>query len=345
MVFGAGAVGSALAAYLSRKGHPVRLVGRENHVRAIQDQGGIRTISRTETFLAPVEASSRLIEPIPNDAVLMLTVQSQDLGQAMTQITTHADSLPVITWQNGIQAEPLAAKRFSDLYGGVIRFTATFLVPGEVRLRKPGKLILGRYPTGTDAVCRSIVDDLSAAGFEAAGSPDIQADKALKLLVNLVSGPAVLLKRTDKEPILAAVQIAVLEEARMVFDRAGIQAYPASGIGQTVDHLRAHFRSGGSAPDTSGGIYNSTWQNLYHRRPRLESRFYHGEILTLGKRFGVPTPVNARVLDVLETVREEGAGPEPFDRETFGSRFQDLVNLKAIAQTDPLPDNLDSLEI
>jgi 2-dehydropantoate 2-reductase len=341
VIHGAGAVGSALAGYLSRAGHRVLVTAREDHVRAVREHG-LRVHSRDGDFVAFVEAHTAFPDALPADAVLCITVQSPDVAAA-ARAAAAAAALPVVTWQNGVAAEEAAAPFFPRLYGGVVRFTATRLEPGEVRVRAPGTLIVGRHPRGVDAVARSIVGDLGHAGFDAAVSPDVGADKALKLLVNLVSGVPVLLRRTEKDPALAAVQVALLEEARAVFDRAGVAAYPASGKGQTVEALLAHFRAGGSAPDTAGGIYNSTWQNLHHRRPRLENGFYHGEIIRLGKETGVATPVNARVLEILETVRREGLGPEPFDPETFRSRFADLVDVAAVS-AKPAPED-GSLEI
>lgn len=344
VVFGAGAVGSALAAYLARAGHAVAIVGRPAHVDAIRAQGGaLRAVARDGEFLAPMQATTSLPEELAPDAVLMLAVQAPDVRDAAAAVAPAARTREVITWQNGIRAEATAAPLCPRLLGGVVRFTATMLVPGEVRLRHPGQVIVGRHPEGPDPIAASIVADLRAAGFTASESPRIAEDKALKLLVNLVSGPPVLLRRTGIEPTLARVQLAVLEEAVRVFAAAGIAARPASGLGQPIDALLAHFRAGGSAPDTSGGIYNSTWQNLHHRRPRLENDFYQGEIVRLGERHGIPTPVNARALATLEEVRSRGLGPEPFDRDAFRARFADVVDFGAPAEA-PLPP-LPGLEI
>jgi 2-dehydropantoate 2-reductase len=334
-IMGSGAVGSALAGYLARQGHPILLIGRESHVRAIRAQGGLRVASRTEPFLVPLEVRTTPPESLAPNSVLFLTVQSPDVAAALAPLRKFGPRTPLVTWQNGLRAEDLAATTFLEIYGGVVRFTSTLLEPGEVRLRGPGQLIVGTYPRGLSALAGEIVNDLRSAGFEAAESPDIQDDKALKLLVNLVSGPAVLLRRTEKEPILAALQVALLEEAMRVYAAAGIHARPASGLGQTADALLAHFRAGGQRPDTAGGVYNSTWQNLHHRRPRLENDFYHGEIVRLGKQFGIATPVNARALQVLESVREAGLGPEPFDRDAFRDAFKNVVDFeKAAGETE-----------
>jgi len=326
LVFGAGAVGSALAGYLARRGHPVLAVARPPHVEAIRRQGGLRVVSREETFLAPVEAVAAMPAEIPRGARILLTVQVPGLLPALEALGSDLRDHAVVTFQNGIRAEEIAAPFCDPLYGGVIRFTSTMLEPGEVRLRAPGILIVGRHPEGQDEVALSLGEDLRGAGFSAHVSPRIQSDKVLKLMVNLVSGPPVLLRRTGREPMLAAVQVAVLQEARRILEAAGLSPIPAAGVGQTVDELLERFRSGGTEPDTRGRVYNSTWQNLHHGRPHLENDAYHGEIVRLGAAHGIPAPVNARVLEVLEEAQRNGLGPEPFDREEFRRRFDDLVD-------------------
>jgi len=326
VIFGAGAVGSALGAYLARSGHRVQLLAREGHVRAIREQGNLKVSTYDGTFSAPVEAAVHPAFPLPPGAVILLTVQAPDVGAALDALAPALPDHAVVTFQNGIQAETEAAPRCPHLYGGVVRFTSTLIDPGEVRLRRPGQLIVGRHPSGTDDTAAAMVADFNAAGFEAAVSSDIASDKALKLLVNLISGPAVLLHRTEVVPALAHVQVALLEEGRAVFAAAGVRAEPVSGLGQPVQAMIARFGQGGSAPD-GRPVYNSTWQNLHHRRDRLENRYYHGEIIALGEQTGIPTPVNRRALDLLEEVRDKGLGPEPWTPEEFAARFADVVDV------------------
>ena len=336
VVLGAGAVGSAIGAYLARRGHEVILVARPAHARAIQTRGGLQVTTYDETFVVSLAAVDRLPETLPAGAVVLLGVQAPDVASALEPVADRLQGVPVVTLQNGIRAEETAARYVDRVYGGIVRFTATLLDPGEVRLRRPGDLIVGCHPSGVDATAEAIAADFRAAGFGAAATPDIAAEKALKLLVNLVSGPAVLMHRTKVEPDLARVQVALLEEGRAVFAAAGRSVEPVSGLGAPVDAMIARFRAGGSAPDGKP-VYNSTWQNLHHRRPRLENSFYHGEIIALGEEHGIPTPVNERALALLEEVREQGLGPEPWTPEEFHRRFADVVDLDAplTPPTDP----------
>lgn len=347
-IFGAGAVGSALGAYLARTGHPVTLLARENHARRIQAQQGVRVRSRGEVFLAPVEAVTHPPATLPAEGWIFITVKAQDAAAAAAALGELPRHHPVVTWQNGIRAEADAAPHCPRLYGGVVRFTATMLEPGEVRLRAPGSLIVGRHPRGSDQAAAALVEDLNRAGFTAAQSPEIAADKALKLFVNLVSGPPVLVRRTGRDPALAKVQLALLLEADAVFRAANIPVYPASGIGQEVPDLLQRFREGGSAPDTRGGVYNSTWQSLHYTHRSLENAYYHGEVISLGERHGVATPVNRRALEVLQDVHRQKLGPEPFSPAEFRARFAGVVDFSEASET-PAPeagdDARDNLEI
>ena len=331
LIMGAGAVGSALGAYLARQGHKVTLIAREPHTLAIARKGGLEITTYDESFLAPLAAASAPPEALPEGTVILLTVQAPDVLQAVTSLSDLPRHHVLVTFQNGIRAEEDAAPLCERLYGGIVRFTSTMLEPGKIRLRRPGDLIVGRDPRGVDDTARQLAADFAKAGFRCALSPEIRVDKMLKLAVNLVSGPAVLMRRTQAEPALARVQTALLQEAKRVFQKTGVRAEALSGTGKSLDDMIRQFQGGGSAPD-GREVYNSTWQNLHHRRPRLENRYYHGEIMALGERCKTPTPVNARVLELLEEALAAGLGPEPYSPQEFEALFSDIVDMRSPIQ-------------
>ncbi|NNF07771.1 MAG: ketopantoate reductase family protein [Candidatus Eisenbacteria bacterium] len=325
LIVGAGAVGSSIGGYLARAGHAVWLVSREKHVQAIRAQAGLKVSTYEEDFLAPLTASVHPPRKLHPDTVIFLTVQASDVISTLRNLGELPKLHPVVTWQNGIQAENDAAPFCKQLMGGIVRYTSTLLDPGEVRLRRPGQLILGDYPEGESPLTHELARLLEGAGFRTGVASHIMQDKALKLLVNLVSGPAVLVRRTQKCPELAFVQVRLLEEGRDAFQADGLPAQPTSGLGQPLEEMIERFRDGGSAPDGKP-VYNSTWQNLFHKRSRIENAYYHGEVIRRGESHGIDTPVNQRVLDLLEEVRQKGLGPEPWTPEEFRARFEDLLD-------------------
>ena len=128
VVAGAGAVGSALAAYLARRGHPVLIVGRERHVQAIRKRGGLRVACPVGSFLVEVEARTTPPSSLPRDTILFLTVQAPDVLSTLHQWTRLGPDRPLVTWQNGVRSESTARALFENVYGGVVRFTAASFV-------------------------------------------------------------------------------------------------------------------------------------------------------------------------------------------------------------------------
>lgn len=332
VIHGAGAVGGSMGALLARAGFRVTLVARPAVVKAIEAQGGLSLVSSGVAALIPLRAVTEINEVRPDDRTrLFLTMKAGDLRSALpgAQAVLGAD-VPTVTWQNGIRAESEAHPWFSNLLGGIVRATSTLLTPGEVRIRVPGILILGRWPlqrADGDPLLDELVGDLVRAGFDAVASPDIVADKGLKLLVNLFSGVSPLV-RADGSATPAAQRLernVVIEGAR-VLKSAGIAFNPASGRGDDVTSMLASLAARSGRQRTVDGVHNSTWQNLHHAGRRLENDYMNGEIVRLAARSGQHAPWNQRVLDLLAEVHDRAIGPNALTDDELALRLADLAD-------------------
>jgi len=335
VIHGAGAVGGSMGALLARAGFRVTLVARPAVVRAIDAQGGISLVSSGVASLIPLAAVTDISAVRREDGTrLFLTMKAGDLRPALphAQAALGAD-VPTVTWQNGIRAEAETEPWFPNLVGGIVRATSTLLTPGEVRIRVPGILILGRWPAGRpdgDPLLEELVRDLVEAGFDAVASPDIMADKGLKLLVNLFSGVSPLV-RADGSATPAAERLernVVIEGAR-VLKSAGIAFHPAGGRGDDVSSMLASLAARSGRQRTLDGVHNSTWQNLHHAGRRLENDYMNGEIVRLAAASGRDAPWNQRLLDLLAEVHDRGIGPNALADDELAMRLTDL--------TDPAP--------
>lgn len=331
IVLGAGAVGGTLGALLARSGRRVTLVGRPALVEAVRRQNGLHHIVAGEKRLVRLEAVSGIAEVEPGPAILFVTVKAGDLSPALeaARVVIPRETL-VVTWQNGIRAEETALPLFPNLLGGIVRATSTMIVPGEVRIRNPGILIVGRAPAAipgaTDPEVERVAGDLRAAGFDAAVSPDIRADKALKLLLNLISGASPLVKLDgEPKPNLTRVEKAILIEGARVLTAAGIPAWAASGKGDDVATMLRHLAGRQPRPKALDSVHNSTWQNLATPGRRLENDFMNGEIVRLARERRLGAPWNERLLSILEEVHGRGAGPNSYSDGELGACFEDLA--------------------
>jgi 2-dehydropantoate 2-reductase len=309
IIIGAGAVGGAIGGRLFDSGHEVVLVARGAHLAALRAHGlrlqladGERQL-RIPVVEGPDELTAR------DDDVLVLAVKTQDTPAVLEAWGSYGagdgHGPAVVCAQNGVENERLALRRFAAVYGMCVWLPSSFLEPGVVRaLCAPltGMLTLGRYPTGDDATVRAITTDLEAAGFAAPVSEDVMAWKYAKLLANLANAAGAVLGPDDEaQRRLASLARA---EGAAVLDAAGI-AYVGEEEQQRVRGDRVRL------PESNHGQGNrsSTWQSLARGTGSIESDYLNGEIVLLGRRFGVPTPVNEALQHAANRAAREHRGP------------------------------------
>ncbi len=186
VVFGAGAIGGAVGARLHQSGFDVTLIARGDHGRAIRD--------RRLTFETPEGVQ---VLPVPvvdhpsalqwrGDEVVLLCVKSQDTVAALESLRPAAPA--IVCFQNGVENERLALRRFEHVYGAVVMLPAAHLQPGVVQAygtRLTGIVDVGRYPHGLDDTARELCAALAASGFASEPREDIMRLKYAKLIMNL----------------------------------------------------------------------------------------------------------------------------------------------------------------
>jgi 2-dehydropantoate 2-reductase len=305
VVLGAGGVGSALGGLLQAAGARVVLIARGPQLEALRTRGlSIRTPSRAVDLAVDAAPDPRAVRFEPGDVVLLCT-KSQHSAAALDDLAASAPrGTPVVCAQNGVANEPLAAARFDRVYGLVVFAPIGFTRPGRVTLHSEpvlGGLDLGRHPEGVDALVHEVVADLAAAGFDARAEPRILRWKYGKLLTNLGNALQALVGRAALEsPALGAIHA----EAIACYEAAGV-AYA------TVEEVFERYKDVRELPvEGEGRGGGSTWQSLARGTGSLETSWLNGEIVRMGERHGVPTPVNRAITRLAERAAAEGWAPE-----------------------------------
>jgi 2-dehydropantoate 2-reductase len=308
VVIGAGAIGGSVAARLHEAGREVVAIARGAHLAAIRDHGlRFEEPDRARTVRLRTAADVAEVDWRPDDVALMCT-KTQDSEPLLDALHAVAPDVAVACLQNGVANERLAADRFANVQAVYVVLPTAHLEPGLVIGYSgpvPGILDVGRYPRGIDEVTERIADGLGAAGYSSRALTDVMPWKYRKLLVNLANAAEASCGPTD--PALDKLVEAAYAEGERCLDAAGI-AY-ATGAD---DHRRAdgfvNFRQVGGQ-DRSGG---STWQSLRRGTGSVEAEHLNGEIVSLGREHGVPTPVNELLLSTVTAMAR--------DREQPGSR-------------------------
>src|SRR5438094_2904082 len=106
-VAGAGVIGSLFAAHLARVAEVSALVRREEHARALSEEG-LRVSGRAD-FTARLEAAT---DPgaLPEPELVIVACKSTDLDALAARLAGHWPEAIVMTVQNGIGADEIVAR-------------------------------------------------------------------------------------------------------------------------------------------------------------------------------------------------------------------------------------------
>jgi 2-dehydropantoate 2-reductase len=291
IIYGAGAVGSVIGGRLRQGGADVVLVAREAHAAAIRDRGlALRTARGTD--LIDVDAVSAIDQLDPTgDDVVIITAKTQDTPAMHAALFDWNVDVPVVCGTNGVEHERLALRRFARVYGMVVQLPAQFERPGEVTvLCAPTNAILdvGRYPSGVDETAVELSRLIDAApGLLSEADDDVMTKKYGKLLVNLGNAADAACGLAGRG---ARVVAAAIDEGRRVYQGAGIRWEVAAERAERYKARAATMQFDIPVGDTFVG--GSTWQSLMKGATTLETDYFNGEVLMLGRIHDVPTPAN-----------------------------------------------------
>ena len=307
VIYGAGAIGSAIGGHLFRTGHETVLVGRPAHVAAI-GRDGLKLITPAETYQLRVPAVSSAGEVgFRKGDVVLLCVKSQHTESALMEIRAAGGDpqrLPIVCCQNSITNEPAAARFFRNIYGGLVVFTGIYLEPGVVHnpvRGNAGVMEVGRFPAGLDDLTAEVDAALAKASFGTFANPTIMEAKGAKLLGNLGNAMGAITDgKGDNKAFLAAVRA----EAEACLKAAGI-AYESR---ETFD---ARMRQNRGTNELPPGVRNlgSTWQSLMRGPGDVEADYLNGEIVRLGRVHEVPTPHNEVLQELSNRMAVSGEKP------------------------------------
>jgi len=247
-VYGAGAIGGLMAAWLARSGHEVSVVARGAQLDAIRRDGlRIRSKGGTESFR--IRAESEPAKLGAQDYVLV-TVKAQSLTQVADTIAPLlGKDTSVVTAMNGVpwwffhgmkrrdaRLESLdpggklsRAIPTERVVGCVIHLAASTPEPGLISHNMGSKLILGEPGGENTARTRRIAEALAAAGFEIVVTDAIEKEFWVKLLGNVSFNPVSALTVTTADQLIQndevkAYMVEIMREVLAIGRAVGVDA-------------------------------------------------------------------------------------------------------------------------
>jgi 2-dehydropantoate 2-reductase len=288
-VMGAGAVGCYYGAMLARAGHPVILIGRQQHVDAVVDRGLFLETSKLQEHI-PMQATTEPSGVADADLVLFC-VKSTDTEAAGREIAPHLkESAVIVSLQNGVDnADRLHAVIEKAVVPAAVYVAAEMAGPGHVKHHGRGELVIGLSSEST-----AIAMSFTAAGIPTTVSENVVAALWSKLIVNCaynaLSAVAQLpYGRMLEVDSVKAVMSDIVEECLAVARRSGI-AIPANIIESVLALAN-------TMPDQN----SSTAQDVA-RGKKSEIDFLNGYVVRKGKDFGIPTPANRALHAMVKLV-------------------------------------------
>lgn len=311
-VLGAGSIGCYLGGRLMQGGARVRMIGRERYRDAIAQNGLV--LSQTGRDAVRLDGVDFALTPdaLAGSAVVALCTKSGDTAHAAADIARFAPDAWTVSFQNGVSNLPVLRRKLERVSGAVVPFNVTSPEPGCFHQGTDGALVIG--PEAPEPV----LEAFRAAGVDVRVETNIEGYLWAKLLVNLNNALNALSGGPLRDGLLQRpyrdVLTAMIAEGLAVARADG--AEPARFNGRSPEQLLALMRK----PDW---LYRFLMDRIakIDRTARSsmlddlelgrgsELDYLQGEIVRAGARLGVPTPVNAAVMEATEAAFAAGASP------------------------------------
>jgi 2-dehydropantoate 2-reductase len=282
---GAGAVGCYYGGMLARAGHEVVLIGRPQHVEAIE-RSGLRLEAQSFDERIPLAASTQA-SAVQGAKLVLFCVKSTDTQSAALEIKPFlAPDTLVLSLQNGVENADEVRKVIAQPVAAAVVYVATEMAgPGHVRHHGRGELVI--EPSSASA---EVAQALIAAGVPTEISDNVRGALWAKLILNCAYNALSAITqlpygRLVKGEGVTTVMRDIVDECLAVAKADGVTI--PGDIDKAVRMIA----------ETMPGQYSSTAQDL-SRGKRSEIDHLNGLIVRRGDALGVATPSN-RLLHTL----------------------------------------------
>jgi len=338
LIWGAGAIGGTVGAYLVRAGQPAVFVDRDPaHVQAI-NASGLSITGPIEEF--QIQAPAFLAQDLKGKfETIFLCVKAHDTESAAAALAPFlAEEGCVVSLQNGLNELAIAAQVGERrTVGAFINFGADYLSPGVIHYAGRGAVVVGEIdgkvtPRAEDLHRLLLLfDDRAVLTANIWGYLWGKLGYGAMLIATALTDASIadclaserhrpLLIALGREVMAVAVAAGIKPEAFNGFDPAAfLPGASMAAATATLDSLVAFNRR---SAKSHSGIY----RDLAVRKRKTEVAAQLAPIVEAGRRHGVATPLTARLVELIRDV-EDGRRPlawETLDElgapETSGAR-------------------------
>lgn len=335
-VMGAGAAGSYIGAFLTREGNDVTLIDMwGEHVDAMKEKG-LHVSDADGEFTVPVNAvhlaeAQFIAQPFD---VVFLAVKSYDTEWAAHFIKRFVSPSGVVVSSQNCMNDELVASivGYSREVGCVMsRITVGLWEPGWVkRGTPPGRgrgydvFRVGELHGRMTARVEELAEILSCVD-NAKTTTNIWGERWSKLTTNASSNPVSAmtglgLQEVAADPRGRLIQVQISKESSLVGLAHNYDIEPIQGVsadvwsraddGDVFEELDALFH-----PKPDAGNWKSSMAQDVTKGRKTEIEFMNGYVVDRGREAGVPTPVNAAIVEVVKDIDAGRIKPDPSNVE------------------------------
>jgi 2-dehydropantoate 2-reductase len=284
-VAGAGTIGSLLAGHLARVADVSVLVRRDDHARALNEQG-LRVSGRAD-FTSSVTAASDPHD-LPEPELVIVACKGNDLEGVADRLRGAFGGATVMTIQNGLGAEEVVAARGDwPLLSSVTFMSGTRHDDAHVEYILDTATWIGPYRGTSSDDARRVAELIVSSGLKAEAFDDLRPAQWSKLIFNAtVNGVAALTGLPHDEHFagepLGDLVHALMDEGKTAARAAGVELWEDPWEMNVLATQRGSRHSPSMLEDVRG------------RRP-TEVEPINGSLVREARRLGVPVPLQETV--------------------------------------------------
>ena len=298
-VLGAGAMGCLFGGLLAEKGLKVTLIDVwKEHIDAI-NKNGLKMDGFGGDRFIKINATNDPKSISPVDVVIVMC-KATALEQALTNAKNIVgDKTVLMSFQNGIGHEAIMQNivGIDKVLGGTTTQASNILGPGHIKNHASLPSWIGEYEGGLSDRVKDIAETFTAHGLETIASDNVKKRKWMKLFALTAVGPlsAIFdmhhteLYVTNKESKLAReLGKQIILETRKVAQ--------ADGVEVSEDECLEMFLK---IVDSNQTNKSSMAFDIQYKR-KSEIDFINGSVSKIGKKHGVPTPLNDMLYKIIK---------------------------------------------
>jgi 2-dehydropantoate 2-reductase len=314
LIWGAGAIGGTLGAHLARAGHDLTFVDKvAEHVEMINSRG-LRITGPINQFTVKAQAFTPAQLTGAFDHII-LAVKAQDTHAATTALAPHLSANGyVVSAQNGLNE--LVIKEIvgeARTMGCFVNFGADYHAPGLILFGGRGAVVVGEL----DGSVTPRAQELQRALLDFDDQTIVTTNIFGYLWGKLAYGAQLFATALTNESIASAfanpqyraLYIAIAQEVMRVAAAKGIKPEAFNGFDphafmpnvdpsapqRSLDEMVAFNAQ-------SAKIHSGIWRDLAVRKRKTEADPQLGPIVTTGKEVGVPTPLTAKLIELIHDI-------------------------------------------